>query len=50
MLLWLLVVVIRERQYHENLKDQLSASLCQVIALCKEKKEFSEVCSVVGDS
>jgi len=42
--------VFGEWQHQENLRDQLSISLCQVLALCKEEKEFSKVCSVVGDS
>eukprot|EP00092_Neocalanus_flemingeri_P101336 GFUD01129574.1.p1 GENE.GFUD01129574.1~~GFUD01129574.1.p1 ORF type:complete len:911 (-),score=287.76 GFUD01129574.1:124-2856(-) len=42
--------VFGEWQHQENLRDQLSISLCQVIALCREEKEFSKVCSVVGDS
>jgi len=42
--------VFGEWQHQENLRDQLSISLCQVIALCKEEKEFSKLCSVVGDS
>jgi len=42
--------VFGEWQHQENLRDQLSLSLCQIVALCKDEKEFSKVCSVVGDS
>jgi len=42
--------VFGEWQHQENLRDQLSLSLCQIIALCKEEKEFSKLCNVVGDS
>jgi len=42
--------VFGEWQHQENLRDQLSLSICQIIALCQEEKEFSKLCSVVGDS
>jgi len=42
--------VFGEWQHQENLRDQLSLGICQIIAICKEEKEFSKLCSVVSDS
>jgi len=42
--------VFGEWQHQENLRDQLSLGICQIIAICKDEKEFSKLCSVVSDS
>jgi len=42
--------VFGEWQHQENLRDQLSLGICQIIALCNEEKEFSKLCSVVANS
>jgi len=42
--------VFGEWQHQENLRDQLCLSLCQIIALCEDEKEFLKVCILLSDS
>ena len=42
--------VAGEWTHMENLRDQIILSLCQLMSLCKETKEFVRICQVLGEN
>ena len=42
--------VAGEWTHMENLRDQIILSVCQLLALCKEEKEFVKICSLLNNN